>query len=64
MEEKGRRGAPEVFRDTLARGSAEQAMLIKMDVILEALRQVRDAVDLTAAQTALSALDLEDVELK
>lgn len=64
MTEKGRRGVPDVFRDTIARGSSEQAILVKMDIVLEALRQVRDAADLAAAQTALDALDLTDIILK
>ena len=64
MEAKGRRGAPDVFRDTSARGSAEQAMLLKQDKILKALRAIRDEADLASIQTALQGIDLTDVELK
>lgn len=64
MPEKGRKDLRERAIDTIAAGSAEQAMLLKQDIILDALQAIRDAVDLTAAQTALTALDLEKVDLK
>jgi len=64
MAAKGRIGSTGRFTDTVARKSALQAVLIKQDIILEALRAVRDGADLAAVQTALGLLDITDVELK
>lgn len=65
MAKKGRRDKTGTRnQDTIAAGSAEQAMLEKQDIILQALREIRDAATLGDAQTALGTLDLTDVELK
>ena len=65
-DKKGRFGQPadKIFQDTISRKSAEQGMLDKLDIIIEALQAIRDEADLTAIQSALSALDLEKVQLK
>ena len=64
MAKKGRPERDVEFTDTVPEKSAVQAILVKQDEILKALRAVRDEADLTAVQAALAALDLEDVELK
>lgn len=64
--QKGRQGAPSDlgFTNTIAPKSAEQGMLLKLDVIMDALAAVRDGADLAAIQTALDALDLDKIDLK
>jgi len=69
MEEKGRRGAPSEFRDTIARGSTEQAMLIKQDELIDLLKSLMAKLDADAGVTdtdyAATLTDLlEKVQLK
>lgn len=51
MAEKGRIGAKEPYRDTLARQSAEQGMLVKQDAIIDALKAMAAKLDADAGVT-------------
>ena len=69
MTAKGRRYAPDTFRDTSAPGSAEQASLIKQDALIDALKALTAKMDadigVTDTDYAATLTDaLEKVELK
>jgi hypothetical protein len=64
----GRQGSTGVFTNTIAPKSAEQAMLMKMDEMIDRLNALRAALetaaDTAAINTAAAALaDLEKVKL-
>ena len=68
MADFGRRGATGTFTDTIAAKSAEQAMLIKQDEIIDRVNAVvaalAVAVDITAVNAAMAALaDIVKVKL-
>ena len=71
LEQTGRTGAPsdDKFQDTIARKSAEQAMLLKLDEINESLKAMAAKLDADAGVTdtdyASSITDaLDKIKLK